>query len=300
MTTSRALSSQARLRYSSGVSLRRLLGAKRQGENVARVFISSTTEDLTEHRQVAIELLHRMGHEVVVYEVLGASDDSPLQESRALIASCDLFVGLIGWRYGFVPPRENAEQRSFVELEHRYAWELGKPTLVFMTHEGGVWPRRFMDDGESAERVKAFRAEIRARVAVSVFATAQDLLRELEVALARWQAKPRHSQVFGGVDVLDLAFRLVLERCADPALLRHMDPDALSEALHKWASQRNFPVELADPRWIAQMHRQLREVHPALEPSPLWVAWMRTTRSHLLNGDAGAPPRSSFVGPSAS
>ena len=116
---------------------------------MARVFISSTTEDLKEHRAVARDMLRARQYDVVAFEAFEASpDEAPLEQSRAAIESCDLFVGIVAWRYGFIPTRDNPEGRSFVELEFRHAWRLGKPTLIFILKEDFPWPPRFVDSGE--------------------------------------------------------------------------------------------------------------------------------------------------------
>ena len=45
------------------------------------------------------------------------------------VAGCDLYIGIIGRRYGFIPP---GESRSITELEYQQARKRELPTLVFV------------------------------------------------------------------------------------------------------------------------------------------------------------------------
>src|SRR5689334_6230141 len=83
--------------------------------------------DLIEHRAAVIRALQEHGHEVLAFEL----NDFP--QARALIEQCELYVGLVGFRYGFVPPEsDNPQRQSIVMLEYRRAKELGKPTFMFL------------------------------------------------------------------------------------------------------------------------------------------------------------------------
>src|SRR5262245_54159332 len=98
---------------------------------MARIFISSTTIDLHEHRAAVVEALRRAGHVVVLFEDTHADGVSaPLGMSRAMIDQSDVLVAIIAWRYGFIPPVDNPDRLSFVELEIRHAWDRRIPTLI--------------------------------------------------------------------------------------------------------------------------------------------------------------------------
>jgi uncharacterized protein DUF4062 len=243
---------------------------------VARIFISSTTEDLKEHREAAMAILKRLGHEPVLLENLTADPHkAPLDQSRALIDSCEAFIGILAWRYGYVTERDNPEGLSFVELEHRYAWESRKPTFIFMTQEDAPWPPNFMDSGQQAQKVNRFRTEVKDRVTVSFFSTPEDLSQKVAVALSNW--KP---VIPSTVDQFELAWRLVVEFKANPALLRHMGADQLKEAVDKWMRESGYADPApSSPYELAQ--DQLRQKQTGLAPHPLWLAWMYATRTEL-------------------
>src|SRR6185295_5916186 len=82
------------------------------------------------------------------------SDERPLKKCLDDVAACDVYVGIIAWRYGFIPKlEENPDQRSITELEYRKALELGKPCLLFLTDPGSSWPPNKMDShGDPKDR----------------------------------------------------------------------------------------------------------------------------------------------------
>jgi len=68
-----------------------------------RIFVSSTFEDLREHRAAAIRVLRQLGHEVVAMEDFVAGGAVPLNRVLNDVKRCDAYVGIFAWRYGFVP-----------------------------------------------------------------------------------------------------------------------------------------------------------------------------------------------------
>jgi len=51
-----------------------------------RIFVSSTFEDLKEHRSAAIRVLRQLGHEVLVMEDLIAASPAPLAKVLEMVA----------------------------------------------------------------------------------------------------------------------------------------------------------------------------------------------------------------------
>jgi hypothetical protein len=70
---------------------------------MARIYVSSTYEDLKAFREAADRVLQQLGHDVVAMEDYVAADIRPLQKCLADVTSCDAYLGLIGFRYGYVP-----------------------------------------------------------------------------------------------------------------------------------------------------------------------------------------------------
>jgi hypothetical protein len=73
-----------------------------------RIFVSSTFEDLKEHRTAAIRILRQLGHEVLAMEDLVAASTLPLQKVLDMVDRSEAYVGIFAWRYGYVPGRDPA------------------------------------------------------------------------------------------------------------------------------------------------------------------------------------------------
>ena len=142
---------------------------------MAVVYISSTYEDLKDHREAIYRALRRLGHDVRAMEDYVATDQRPIDKCIADVSACDVYVGILAWRYGFVPTDHNPDGLSITELEYRKAKELGKPLLIFMANEKAPWPPEFIDTGKDAERVRALRGELNARTVRSLFASPDEL-----------------------------------------------------------------------------------------------------------------------------
>jgi hypothetical protein len=77
---------------------------------MAKVYVSSTIVDLKQERQVVQDWLREARHQAV---------DSYLPDSETVrdscladVGTCDLYVLILGYRYGFQPPDSNPEDLS--------------------------------------------------------------------------------------------------------------------------------------------------------------------------------------------
>ncbi len=155
--------------------------------DVASIYISSTYTDLKAHREAVHHALHRLRHQVVAMEDYVAADDRPLILCLKDVESCDLYVGILAWRYGFIPADQNPDRRSITELEYRHATELGKPRLIFLVGDDAPWPPKFVDKDEDARSIRALREELTAAHHVSVFGTEDQLAALVTAAVANWE-----------------------------------------------------------------------------------------------------------------
>ncbi|MDT3445396.1 tetratricopeptide repeat protein [Pseudofrankia sp. BMG5.37] len=78
----------------------------------------------------AEDAVKRLRHAPVDMLYFTADDRPPADLCTSLVAGCDLYVGIIGLRYGS-PVRDDPD-RSYTELEFDTATELGKRRLVFL------------------------------------------------------------------------------------------------------------------------------------------------------------------------
>ena len=98
---------------------------------MAKVYVSSTISDLTEERRVVLDWLRLARHQAVD-SYLPDSDtvrDSCLED----VGACDLYVLILGHRYGFQPSDDNPEDLSITQLEFRRAGECGIPRVALLT-----------------------------------------------------------------------------------------------------------------------------------------------------------------------
>ncbi|HEX8493540.1 MAG TPA: DUF4062 domain-containing protein [Pyrinomonadaceae bacterium] len=150
---------------------------------MAKIYISSTYGDLKEFREEVYRALRQLRHDVIAMEDYAASDQRPLDVCLADVATCDIYVGVFAWRYGFVPPKDNPERRSITELEFRQAVAKGKTCLIFLLNEDVPWPPSLMEKGEGGERLQRLRAELMDKYAVDFFRNKDDLARRVSAAV---------------------------------------------------------------------------------------------------------------------
>jgi tetratricopeptide (TPR) repeat protein len=160
-----------------------------------RIFLSSTFVDLQAHRAAVRDIIGRLGQFALAMEQFGAREDDAQTVSTDLVAGCDLYIGVIAWRYGYVP----AEQKqSVTQQEYEEAGRLGISRLVFLaapeTRAGDgasdLFPANVRDSYHLAQLL-AFRAEIERDQVVDYFTTPDDLAKKVATALHQYlQARP--------------------------------------------------------------------------------------------------------------
>jgi Domain of unknown function (DUF4062) len=99
-----------------------------QDGRMIRVFVSSTFQDLKQCRALIREQLQRLGLDDVAMETYTAGPQRPVDRCLADVASSDLYIGVIAWRYGYIP---DGYDRSITELEYRQAISSGRDVLMF-------------------------------------------------------------------------------------------------------------------------------------------------------------------------
>ncbi len=135
------------------------------------VYVSSTAVDLEQHRTALKAALEKAQYDVACMEKYAAFDERPLDKCRADVARCDVFVLLVAHRYGFRPDAGNPGGKSITELEYDEAGRhAGKPRLVFTVDPEHPWNPKWIDKGDDAAAVDAFKQAVERRHGVNRFA----------------------------------------------------------------------------------------------------------------------------------
>jgi hypothetical protein len=69
-----------------------------------QVFVSSTFSDLIAERQAAVEAILRAGHIPAGMELFAAGDESQMEIIKQWIDASDVFLLILGVRYGSIEP----------------------------------------------------------------------------------------------------------------------------------------------------------------------------------------------------
>ena len=180
---------------------------------MAKIYISATYADLKDYRAAVYDILRKLRLDVIAMEDYVATDAYPLHKCLDDVAACDLYVGLVGWRYGYIPDRDNPENQSITELEYRRAGASKVPRLMFLVDKNAPWPDGFKDEitgeGEGGKRIAALRAEIEREQLVSHFTTPEQLAGLVSVAVQQGlKNRPNVANPFSGKAKVDFCDNL--------------------------------------------------------------------------------------------
>lgn len=159
---------------------------------MAKVYISSTLVDLDAERALVLQELVNARH--LPYHSYRSSTEPLAATCERDVADSDIYVLLLGRRYGFRPPLDNPGQLSITHIEFRAAVKHGKP-IVALDQANPPMALSDADQGRDADEAarKAFRAEVNARVVPAFWSDEVSLLRGVlngvNDALQRLQAQ---------------------------------------------------------------------------------------------------------------
>jgi hypothetical protein len=89
-----------------------------------QIFVSSTYSDLKPERQAAVDAILKAGHIPAGMELFAAGDESQLETIKRWIDNSDIFMLILGSRYGSIEPKS---KKSYIEVEYDYAVNTNKP-----------------------------------------------------------------------------------------------------------------------------------------------------------------------------
>ena len=161
--------------------------------NRLKIFISSVQSEFAEERAmlshyIRTDVLLGKFFEPFIFEEIPAVNQSPEQVYLGEVERCDLYLGLIGCKYGY----EDAEGVSPTEREYDLADKLGKYKLIFInsTTEQTRHPKE-----------AAFVSKIERSVVRKTFSNMESLRAAVYAALVRYMEEKEMSRVNNWVGV---------------------------------------------------------------------------------------------------
>jgi hypothetical protein len=113
-----------------------------------------------------------------------ADERPPAQVCQEAVLNADVFVGIVGFRYG--SPVRDRPELSYVELEFQEASKAGMPCWVFLLGKQTLGPAELFWDPDYGARQEAFRHSLpESGITVKTIASPDDLRAELCVALVK-------------------------------------------------------------------------------------------------------------------
>src|SRR5215510_6709251 len=97
-----------------------------------QIFLSSTYEDLIEHRLAAMEAILAAGHIPAAMEQFLPGDETAWEKIQSWIDESDAFILILGGRYGSIEPESG---KSYVQMEYEYALKRKKPLFALVIDE---------------------------------------------------------------------------------------------------------------------------------------------------------------------
>jgi hypothetical protein len=172
-----------------------------------RAMISSTSLDLPEHRQKLIEVCNRLGVVPLAMEHLGADGRTPAQVSLEMVDRADLYLLVLGWRYGFVPEGSTI---SITEMEYERAlaqYRRGELSsiLVFVSDAEHLFRTSDIDRDDS--RVDRLRSRVALEHVIVQFRSVGDLGEKAIQSLSESLTEFRHSSTGGPPEIFRLPAR---------------------------------------------------------------------------------------------
>lgn len=228
------------------------------------VFISSTYNDLVEHRQMVIKAISRLGMHPICMEDFGSRPEEPTAVCAEEINRCHAFVGIYAHRYGFVP---SGSKRSITEQEYYLAQELGKPCFCYLVNPDWPWSPKFIEGEPGRSLLAALKQKISNELVRSEFTTPEDLAWKVGADVARWLAEvatPAERHLLVPITLADLA--------KTNRLLRHL------KELHHRLQQITLDIEA-----FQSYVRLAQQASPPASIEDLTDFWQRQCSPKLGN-----------------
>lgn len=132
-----------------------------------QVFVSSTYTDLMEERQAAVQAILDAGHIPAGMELFKAGNDSQLKTIYKWIDESDVYMLILGGRYGSVEPDSG---KSYTQLEYEYALSRDIPVFavilsqIFLTAKSSASGLTNVTEQAYPDKYKTFRTLVMSKI----------------------------------------------------------------------------------------------------------------------------------------
>jgi hypothetical protein len=149
------------------------------------VMVSSTFEDLKEHRKALMEVIGRGGFHEVVMENDSAKAMDVIDSSLQMVRDAAVYILVIAHKYGQVPTSRNPDGLSLTEMEYNEAVRLGRPVLLFLMGENHLVRKGDVEpDPVKAAKLAAFRERAKVGRVYATFESLEDFRTKAAQAVA--------------------------------------------------------------------------------------------------------------------
>nr|WP_313411858.1 DUF4062 domain-containing protein [Stenotrophomonas geniculata] len=227
-----------------------------------QVFVSSTYLDLKLERQAAVEAILKAGHIPAGMELFSAGSESQLETIRRWIDDSDVYMLILGGRYGSVDPQTSL---SYTELEYDYALSQGKP-IFSVVIESQALENKIRLEGSAAleadypKELKFFREKVLSKIS-SFFSDEKDIKLAVHETLADYSKRLDFTGWISGREAVDT--KPLLEELAR---LRE-DKEKLQARLDSMIHQAPKQASGAAKKWPDEDMREIVEMLNEIEVS---------------------------------
>lgn len=171
------------------------------------VFISSTYVDLKEERKKVWDTLEKFDVAVKGMEQFGARKSSPLETCLAEVEQSDIYVGIIGMRYGSEEPTTG---KSYSQLEYEKAIAQDKEILIYIIDEDNSSVKPSLIQFDKIHKLNNFKAILKEKHTIDTFSNSQDLVSKLQRQFSKYLTPKKETVIEDEYEntkkILDLFF----------------------------------------------------------------------------------------------
>jgi hypothetical protein len=186
-----------------------------------KIFLSSTYEDLKEIRNNVYSFFSQFGASIQGMEVWSSSPDEAIEKCLKKVSSCDLYIGIIGQRYGSIDEKTG---KSITELEYLEAEKKNIDRLIFIMSDNYLIPAQYVDKNEKAILLNEFKSMLKERHFLSFFSDIKDFSKKIYISF-------RDYLIEKGIEVDGFNFKLIWEEI-EGAWIRNDLPDDIKIQLN--------------------------------------------------------------------